>query len=60
MEVLKARNGRLAQDTWVTGEIIAKKVSEYNSIKMETSMKACGLLIEDMGKELIGEMKRES
>jgi len=56
-EQLKEKNGFHHANMLVTGEIIAKKDLESNTIKMATNLKACGLLIKDKDKELIGEMK---
>ena len=60
MEQLKERNGCKLQGILVTGEIIAKRASEFSIIKMATSTKDCGLKTKDMVKELIGEMKMEN
>lgn len=51
------RNGNKLQGILVIGKIIAKMVSEYNFTKMEINTKACGEVISDMAKVLIGEMK---
>ena len=56
-ELLKETNGFHHANMLVTGEIIAKKDLESSTIKMATNLKACGLLIKDTDKELIGEMK---
>ena len=57
MAPLKVSLGRSPADILVTGGIIAKKVSVFNFIKMVTNMKACGLLIKNMVKVIIGAMK---
>jgi hypothetical protein len=53
----KVSLGRSPADILVTGGIIAKKVLVFNFIKMVTNMKACGLLIKNMVKVIIGAMK---
>jgi hypothetical protein len=57
MVQLKVKYGKKPRDISVIGEIIVKKDSEFNFIQMATNMKECGLWIENMVKELIGEMK---
>ena len=57
MALLKEKYGKKLKDTLVIGEIIVKKGSVYNSIQTEINMKECGPWIENMVKELIGEMK---
>ena len=56
MEASKERCGLGHPGILVTGEIIVKKDLEYSSIRMETSMKVCGLWIRSMGKVHTGEM----
>jgi hypothetical protein len=60
MAVLKEKCGKKLQDILVIGEITAKRVSVFNSIKMEINMKACGQWIKNMVRVLTGEMKLES
>ena len=60
MALLRVRSGRTLLATSVTGEITAKKALVSNIIKMETNMKACGLLTRNMDKELNGEWTVES
>ena len=57
MVQLKVKYGKKPRDISVIGEIIVKKDSEFNFIQTVTNMKECGLWIENMVKELIGEMK---
>jgi hypothetical protein len=57
MVLLKEKCGKMHPDILATGEIIVRKVLECNFIRMVISMKACGLWIKNMGRELIGEVK---
>jgi len=57
MVLLKEKCGKMHPDILVTGEIIVRKVLVFNFIRMVINMKACGLWIKNMGKELIGEVK---
>ena len=57
MEVLREKNGRHLQGILETGKKIAKKVLGFSFMRMETSMKACGALTNDMAKERTGAMK---
>lgn len=57
MVQLKVKYGKRPRDILVIGEIIVKKDSVFNFIQMVTNMKECGQWIENMVKELIGEMK---
>lgn len=54
---LKEKCGKMHPDILVTGEIIVRKVLVFSFIRMVINMKACGLWIKNMGKELIGEVK---
>ena len=60
MEALKEKSGKWLLDILEIGKITAKMALEYSFIKMETSMKECGLEIGDMDKVHTGEMKVES
>lgn len=53
----KEKYGKKPKDILVIGEIIVKKDLVYNFIQMVINMKECGLWIENMVKELTGEMK---
>ena len=57
MEASKERSGSTPQGILVIGKTIARKVLEFSSINRETSTRVCGLLIKDMVKEPIGEMR---
>jgi hypothetical protein len=57
MVLLKEKCGKMHPDILVTGEIIVRKVLVFSFIRMVINMKACGLWIKNMGKELIGEVK---
>lgn len=54
---LKEKCGKMHPDILATGEIIVRKVLVFSFIRMVINMKACGLWIKNMGKELIGEVK---
>ena len=60
MALLKERNGKAPLAILVIGETIAKRDSEYNTTKMVTNMKACGLLIKNMDKALSGVLKAKN
>lgn len=60
MEALKEKNGSKLQDILEIGKITGRMGLVFNSTKTEISMKACGVAIRDMDKELIGETKVES
>ena len=60
MEASKEKNGSMLQGISETGRIIAKKASEFNTTKMETSTKVCGEETKDMVKVPTGGMKMES
>jgi hypothetical protein len=57
MVLLKEKCGKMHPDILVTGEIIVKKVLAFSFIRMVINMKACGLWIKNMGRELIGGVK---
>jgi len=57
MVQLKENFGQNPRDISAIGEITAKKDSVFNSIKMVTNMKVCGLWIKSMAKVHFGEMK---
>lgn len=54
MVASKARNGRVHLDTLETGETIARKVLVFNSTRIMTSTKVCGLKTRDTVRELTG------
>ena len=56
-EASKVRNGRAALGISVIGGTTARKASESSSIKMGTSMRACGCATGDMVRVPTGEMK---
>ena len=51
------KNGNTLLAILVTGKIIAKKASVFNSTKTEINMKACGVVINDMDRVPTGETK---
>lgn len=60
MVLLREKSGCRLRDILVIGKTTAKMVSESSFINKETSTKACGVVIKDMDKVLIGEMKVEN
>ena len=60
MEALRVRSGNMLQGILEIGKTTRKTVSAFSSTKMAISMKACGSMINDMAKALIGAMKVES
>lgn len=56
MDLSKEKSGKAHPDILEIGEITAKKVSVFNSIKMETSMKVCGQWTRNTDKELTGDL----
>jgi hypothetical protein len=57
---LRVRSGRTPPGTSVTGEITARKASEFNIIRMEISTKACGLWTRSTDRALSGDKTLES
>ena len=60
MEVSREKCGKKPPAILVTGEIIARKVSVFNFIRMAISMKECGLWTKSMVKVLTGDKKLEN
>jgi hypothetical protein len=60
MAALKAKCGKRPQDILVIGGITARRVSVFNSIKMEINMKECGQWTRSMARAHTGEMRMES
>lgn len=60
MEASRERSGSKLLDISVIGKITGRMDLEFNSTKMETSMKECGKETKDTDKELTGETKLES
>ena len=60
MEALKVRNGSRLLDTLVTGKIIGRMVSVFNSIRTVTNMRECGKETKGMVRVLTGVMKAEN
>ena len=57
MVLLREKNGRVPLAISVTGETIVERDLEYNTTKMVTNMKACGLSEKNMDKILSGAVK---
>ena len=57
---LKVINGSAQASMWVTGATTAKKVSAFNTTKMEINMRACGHLINVTDRALTGAWKTKS
>ena len=57
MEPSREKSGNHLKSISETGETTSRKVSVFNSTRVETSMRVCGLKIKDMAKVPTGELK---